>query len=180
VTGWRAVTCGVLGALATLPGCRSHARSTDGPEQLAPTTGSAATVPAPPVDHLAPGELLEGSEHAYGLTLPQGLHVDYTFASEVMASGQVALHPLVQYFQARLKGGGLREGATSATFEDVKAASDGGPPLTIHITHVRDSVRLYIRDTTPPPGTALPDEAARWKHVGLTPSGRISDPTHLE
>jgi hypothetical protein len=180
VTRWGSVAgCGVLGALATLAACRSHSTSTDGSEH-APTTGSAATAPAPPADHLAPGELLEGTEHAYGVALPQGLHVDYTFASEVLASGQLTVHPLVQYFQARLNGGGLREGAGSATFEDVKASTGRGPPLTIHIAQVRDSVRVSVHDDTPPRVTPLPDEAARWKQVGLTPSGRIADPTHLD
>jgi len=37
-----------------------------------------------------------------------------------------------------------------------------------------------IRDTTPPKGPPLPDENARWKQVGLTPSGRLVDPTHLD
>jgi hypothetical protein len=181
VTGWRAAGgCWVLGALAMLPGCRSDVPTTDGTDQAPPTMGSAATALAP-VDHLAPGELLEGSEHAYGLTFPQGLHVDDTFATEILASGPLALHPLVQYFQGRLKGGGLHEGTTSATFEDVKASSDRGPPLTIHITQVRDSVRVDLHDTTPPPAAPpLPDDAARWKHVGLTPTGRIADPTHLD
>jgi hypothetical protein len=179
VSGWRALTGCVLGALVMLPGCNSKAPSTNGAEQ-APTMGSAATVAPAPVDHLAPGELLEGTEHAFGVTLPEGLHVEAAFASEVLASGPLTVHPLVQYLQARLKGGGLREGTGSATFEGVKASNDRDPPLTIHIMQVRDGVRVTLRDTTSRPAVPLPDDATRWKQVGMTPSGRIADPTHLD
>jgi hypothetical protein len=53
-------------------------------------------------------------------------------------------------------------------------------PLSVHITKVFDSARVEIQDVTPPPVPQLPDDTARWKRVGLTPSGRVLDPTHLD
>ena len=135
---------------------------------------------APPVDHLAPGELLEGSERAFGITLPRGVRVDGAFVQVVLASGSLTVHPLVQYFRSRLQGGDLREGETSATFEHVTVPGESDRQLSVHIEEVRRKAVIDIRDTTPRAASKLPDEAARWKSVGLTPGGRIADPTHLE
>lgn len=138
------------------------------------------TAPTLPADHLGSGELLEGSEHAFGVTLPVGLKVDEVFSKVAYASGSLPVHSLVDYFRARLHDGDLREGEASATFDHVTAPGSPEPPLSIHIVQVRESVRIEIRDETPPVLPPLPDEAARWKRAGLTPTGRILDPTHLD
>jgi hypothetical protein len=41
-------------------------------------------------------------------------------------------------------------------------------------------VTLDVRDITPLPVPDLPNETARWRQVGLTPDGKLADPTHLE
>ena len=45
------------------------------------------TASAVPVDHLATGELLEGSAKAFGLVLPRGVRIDAAFSDVVYASG---------------------------------------------------------------------------------------------
>ena len=172
LSGGAAVAIAALSAA-----CHGSARSTD-----PGTTGaSEATLPpTPPVDHLAPGELLEGSDEAFGLTLPRGVRVDEAFTEVVYASGALAVHPVVSYLRSRLVGGDLREGETSATFEGVTVPGHSERLLRIHVAEVRRSAMIDIRDTTPGPRLNLPDEPARWKHVGLTPNGRIADPTHLD
>jgi hypothetical protein len=147
------------------------------------TVSSAAPSEAPsaaPVDHLAPGELVEGGQQAFGIPLPRDLRIDESFAQVVYASGRVPVHALVQYFRPRLQDGGLREGASSASFDDVKLRGKPGLRLAIHITTIPGGARVEIRDTTPPPAPNLPDESSRWKEVGLTPDGRMADPTHLD
>jgi hypothetical protein len=144
---------------------------------------AASTVPAsapPPVDHLAPDELLEGTDHAFGLTLPRNLEVAHSFVSVIDADGPLALHPVVKYFRARLDGGAVREGDAEATFEHVSVRGKPGVELAIHVWTAPGGVHVEVRDTTPGPPPNLPDEAARWKHVGLTPNGRVVDPTHLD
>lgn len=136
--------------------------------------------PVIPADHLAAGELLEGSEEAYGIKLPQGVVVNEAFSKETDASGAVALHPLVDYFRAHVHDGDLREGDSSATFEHVTAPGRPEPLLQIHLAMSRDVIKIVIRDETPPVLPPLPDDAARFKRAGLTPSGRILDPTHLD
>jgi hypothetical protein len=137
-------------------------------------------VPPASPDHLAPGELLEGTDKAFDVTLPRGLHVDGRFADVVLASGPLAVHPLVAYFRAHLQNGGLSEGAASATFDHVTAPDKPERPLSVHIQKAGDGAHVDIRDMTPPKAPPLPDEAARWKQVGLTPNGRLLDPTHLD
>ncbi len=166
-----------LSALAVA--CNGSGSSTDSRGTSASSTLEPGT-PATPVDHLAPGELVEGTEEAFGLTLPQGIRVDEAFTQVVYASGAVTVHPLVQYLRSKLRDGDLREGETSATFEHVTVPGQSERPLTIHIVEVRREAVLEIRDATPRPAPNLPDEAARWKSVGLTPNGRLADPTHLD
>jgi hypothetical protein len=167
-------------AIAALPAA-CH-RSSPAGETPAPLASAAAVRAPPPVpaDHLAPGELLEGKDKAFDVTLPRGLQVDGRFADEVMASGAVALHPLVAYFQAHVQSGGLSEGSASATFDRVTAPGKPERLLSIHVLKAGDGAHVDIRDVTPPKVPPLPDEPARWKQVGLTPSGRLLDPTHLD
>jgi hypothetical protein len=166
-------------AFAALTGAcrRGSPTGGDGP----PPTASAAafTAPTPPVDHLAPDELLEGTDKAFGVTLPRGLKIDGNFADVIMISGAVSLHPLVAYLRGHLQNGDLREGDSSATFDHVTAPGSERP-LSVHILRVGQGVHVDIRDMTPVVLPPMPDEAARWKHVGLTPTGRLLDPTHLD
>jgi hypothetical protein len=162
----------VLAALVALAGCRTTT-STPSAEDTAPAAPAA-------VDRLADGELLEGSERAFDVPLPRNLHVNGTFVDAVYASGPVPLHPLVQYFRARLRGGELREGDSSATFDRAQAAGKPGRSLNIHVITSTEGVRVEIRDLTPPVLPELPNEAARWQRVGLTPDGHLADPQHIE
>jgi hypothetical protein len=175
-------TIGAAGftVIAALPGA-CHRSSPAGETPTAAASAAAVReTPSVPADHLAPGELLEGKDKAFDVILPRGLQVDGRFADEVMASGPVALHPLVAYFQAHVQSGGLSEGATSATFDRVMAPDKPERLLSVHMVKVGDGVHVDIRDVTPLKVPPLPDEPARWKQVGLTPNGRLLDPTHLD
>jgi hypothetical protein len=159
-------------ALVLATGCH-RAPTTDAP----PASSAVVVVPA---DHLAPGELVPGTEHAFGLTLPRGFHVDAAFADAVFATGSGDVASVARYFRSRLQDGDLRQGATSATFEHVRAPGDPARELRVHLETVALKVRLEVHDTTPPPAPVLPDEKARWRQVGLTPDGRLADPMHME
>jgi hypothetical protein len=165
---------------ASVGACRSQAGA-DGRTAGAAVGSAASFTPPPlPADHLNPGELIEGSTQALGVTLPRELTVDETFSKVVFASGPLRVHPLVEYFRGHLRGGDLREGERSATFHGVTAIGKEGPIMSVHIAQIRDGARVEFRDETPVPAPDLPDEAARWKHAGLTPSGRVANPTHLD
>jgi hypothetical protein len=143
-----------------------------------------ASVPPPvesvPVDHLAPDELVEGPAKAFGLKLPRGMLVKAAYADVVYAQGPVALRPLVHYFRSRLRDGGLREGEAAATFDHVHVPGSPGLELSVRVESLPGGARVVMRDTTPPLLPLLPDDDARKRAVGLTPEGRLLDPTHLE
>jgi hypothetical protein len=171
MTSYRAALATAAMALA-IAGC--HARST--PDQDTPAT----SVAPPPVDRLAPGELPEGTDHAFGLTLPRGMAVTGNFVPVVYASGRLTVHPVVTYLRAHLEGGDLREGESSATFQHVAVRGRAGREFAVHVDASIAGVRFEMRDTTPVPAPPLANDAERLKHVGLTPTGRFLDPTHLD
>jgi hypothetical protein len=135
---------------------------------------------AAPVDHLAPDELVEGPEQAFGIVLPRALELKAKFVKVVYAKGSPSVHALAKYFRARLEGGSMREGPAAATFEHARVRGKPGVELLVRVTSGIEGASVEIRDSTPPPVPALPDEPARWRQVGLTPQGRLADPTHLE
>ena len=146
-----------------------------------PTPVQVAAPSAVPVDHLAPGELLEGTQQAFGVVLPRDVRIDRNEPGTVYASALVGVHPLVKYLRTRLLDSHLVEGDTFATFDHVKLHDKPGALYHIDITATPPSgARLEWDDVTPQPAPSLPDEAARWRQVGLTPQGKVLDPTHLD
>jgi hypothetical protein len=133
-----------------------------------------------PTDHLGADELLEGSQQAFGILLPRALQVKGSFVDVVYATGHASVHALAQYFGARLQDGSMREGAYAATFEHVRVPGKPDVELFIRIGTVREGASVEIRNSTPPNLLLPPDEAARWRQVGLTPHGRLADPAHLD
>jgi hypothetical protein len=174
--------CGLLrlGFAVALCAC-TRGNKDEGTQSNATATPVGAPQPSEkPVDHLAPGELAEGSQTAFGVTLPRDLQVRESYVDVVTATGPVSVHALVRYLAARLEGGSLREGAEAATFEHVAARSKPEPELLVRVTSVLGGSRLEMHKVTHLPASSLPDEASRWRQVGLTPQGKIIDPSHLE
>jgi hypothetical protein len=167
-----------LRAVALLVALSSGAACKQAPssESLRPSPPPAAV----PVDHLAPGELPEGSATAFGIVLPRGVQIDRAFAQVVFASGKMDVHSFVQYLQPRLEGGSVHESETRATFDGVHAKGDTKRQLRIVLEHLPLALHIEFRDVTLPPAPDLPNDEARWRHVGLTPDGRLVDRTHLE
>jgi hypothetical protein len=112
--------------------------------------------------------------------LPRGIAVDRVFANQVLASGQGSVAGATRYLQGRLVGGEFRDGPESATFEHVRSPAEPDRDLRIVIRAWGSGVTLDVRDITPLPVPDLPNETARWRQVGLTPDGKLADPTHLE
>ena len=169
----------ILALAALAVGCKRPAPAGDAPLDKASAPIAAEAEPTP-VDHLAPGELLEGPVRAFGLPLPRATAVKGSFVDVTYASGPVSVHALAQYFRARLHGGSLRESMDAATFEHGKVPGHPGVELLVRILAAADGSTVEIRDSTPPAAPSLPDEMSRWRQVGLTPQGRLANPSHLE
>jgi hypothetical protein len=149
----------------------------------APAPAPNAPPPAPVVtDTLDPGELLEGTERAFTLKLPRGVHVEESFAKVVFAQGSLKAADVANYVRSRVRGGSVHVGAAATIFDNVFATDEPTRPLFIHVEPLPrgGGTRIEVRDATPPPPTLQgATEAERWKAAGLTPEGRIADPTHL-
>ena len=176
----RVLAMGVLFASAVA--CHRRAPPDNAPQDHAGTMARlpSAEASATPADHLAPDELVEGSQQAFGVLLPRVLEVKGSFVDVVYATGHASVHALAQYFRARLQDGSMREGGQAATFEHVKVRGKPGPELLLRIVASRDGANVEIRNSTPSTVPLPPDEASRWRQVGLTPRGRLADPTHLD
>jgi hypothetical protein len=136
-----------------------------------------------PPDHLAPNEVVESKERAFGLPLPRNSRVAGRFEKLIHAQTPLSPEDLVNFVRARVKDGKVMPGTSGTELSDVTPL--GAPQTRLSIT-----VRLYrggeghrsemiVRDTTPPPlEPGLTDEE-RWRKAGLTPSGQIADPTKL-
>ena len=168
-------TLALLLFLSSVGACRK--------EEVVEPAPSAAVAPdgaAVPKDRLAPGELLEGTEKAFGLTLPRRLHVDQSFVDVVYASGDPQPDAVANYVRARVRMGTVRIGAASTLFERVQIPGSPGREYSIRVAPGErgGGCRVDLRDVTPP--ALPPTEVERWRAVGLTPQGKIIDPTHLE
>jgi hypothetical protein len=169
----RRLALGLLVVLA-LSGCRD------------PSRPSASRSPAPSAhrptspDRLAPGEVVEGAEQAFGIVLPRSMHVERRFSDEIVAKGPVDPDALAVYIRHRVSGGTLELGRQSI-FRGVHVAGDGGDrTLEIRIERAPSNVLLVLRDVTPPapePGLS-PDQ--RWQKSGFDRSGKIVDPAQMQ
>ncbi len=180
VAAGAALAVGVACTLAV--GCRKAppegSSSTTGPGGP-PATAQVAT--ATPLDHLAPGELVEGTEEAFGLPLPRGVHVESSDKGDVRAVGLVTLHAFAKYLRTHVQESDLDEGDQYADLHKVKIRGKPGSLYEMHLTPAGfRGTMLLVQDVTPPPMPDLPNEAERWKAVGLTPNGKVLDPTHLD
>jgi hypothetical protein len=174
---------GLAGVLVASAACTRTARegTSDANATGAASAGtSVAPVGSTPPDHLAPGELVEGSERAFGIALPRGMQITQSFVDLVVATGPVSVQALSRYLGARLEGGTLGEGKDSATFEHVAARGQREPELFVEIRSTFGGARLEIHKVTHQQVHLLPDEEARWRQVGLTPQGKVIDPSHAE
>lgn len=139
-----------------------------------------AAAPAPP-EHLAPGELVEGKEKAFGLALPRDVTVEHRYADVVWAHTNLQPAAVADFFKKRVDGGRSSITLNEATLEDVEVPGQPDKHLTIHLVYSPSHVatRIEIRDVTPPSLEGLPDEASRWRAEGLSPDGKILDPKTL-
>jgi len=171
----------VLLAVVLVAACKSE------PLTIVTPPSAQASAPAPPPDHLAKNELLEGSAKAFGLVLPLGVRIDAAFADVIFASGQVPDEAVVQYVRARVREGKMIRpdfaGDGRTKFDHVKVPATPDREYAIFVGPARGVVggtKIEIRDVTPVKAPSLPDDTARWKKAGLSPNGAVLDPSQLQ
>ncbi len=168
-----------IAACGGAAGCRRSDATEPAPAPSEPPAVAAAPAPAPALDRLAPDELVEGDQKAFGVVLPRDLHVDGAFHDSVLASGKVGVHPLVTYFRARIKDGSVHEGEETATFDHCHIPGNSSSEYTLHVWRIGAYCRIDLRDVTQKAPADVPD-SVRWRQAGLTPQGKLLDPAHLD
>jgi hypothetical protein len=136
---------------------------------------------APPRDHLVPGELVEGTEVAFGLKLPRGTTIVSAFPQDIVARSTSKASDVANYIRPRVAVGTVSVGAASTIFELVQVPSNPGRELIIRVEDaVGSGSRVTVRDVTPPPFDPTLTTEQRWKQAGMKPNGGgNADPTHL-
>lgn len=139
-----------------------------------PPPPAATTAPATkgPVDHLAPGELIDGEARAFGLPLPRGLSIVSQISGQLTGETEASPEHVSNYFRARVGGGKITVGTTSTMFARVRAKADPAKELDIRVEQTRNGSRVDIMDVTSPAGPVPTNAAAALKEVGLDPAGR--------
>jgi hypothetical protein len=151
-----------------------------------PPDQEATPLPTPPVnavpaDHLAPGELVEGSEKIFALPVPRAMKVAWSFKDRGLAEGHVEPERVANYVRARVHDGKITAGASSTVFEGVRHSGDPLRVLRIRIERVRGLCQLEVLDVTPPVADPDPgNDEARRRKAGLTPDGKLIDPLHMQ
>jgi hypothetical protein len=163
--------------LLAVAACNTDAR--DAPP--APTTRASSGTPPPPVDHLAPGELVEGKDALIGLKVPRDLAVRMTTPARGVAEGAVQPERVSNFVRARVQGGKMSVGATGTVFEGVHARTTPDRPLRVLISTSQGLCRMEVWDMTPPPPAPDPgSDAERWRRAGFSPDGKLLDPAHTQ
>ena len=166
----RSASVWLLAMLAGGPGCHRPPPSLD-----------AAPSASAPHDRLAPGELVEGSLHAFELGLPVGMQIREAFSSVVYVAGPVDPMKLANYLRARVTGGSISVGAAATVFDQVTTSANKKRILRLRVESLAAgrAAQLEVRDVTPPPVPPAADDAERWRRAGMTPDGKLIDPSHL-
>ena len=143
-------------------------------------------VPAPPpsaielpVDRTLPGELAEGTEKAFGLTLPRVMVVRGRFPDFIVGAATVSPDQVANYIRPRVSAFQVETGPVKTVFS--RAVVRGQPEvlLTIEVLSRGGYTELQVHNLSlarSEPGLT-PDE--RWRAAGFKPDGTPLDPTHL-
>jgi len=137
-----------------------------------PPPPPAPSAPPKPVDHVAPGELLEGTESAFGLVLPRDTQVTGRLTRQT--TGEIYAPPenVANYVRARVGDGKITMGTTTTTFSSVRPKADPTRVIDVRVERTRSGSRLDVMEVVvtsePPP----PTKAGALKKAGLQANGR--------
>jgi hypothetical protein len=152
------------------------------PESLGPMP-SASVTPLP-IDHLAPGELAEGKEDAFGVILPRAFHVVARFPDSVFADSDVSAEFAANYLRRHIDARHVEIGPNSTIFAGAHPKNQlpdaGDRVLKVEVQEKWRGSQIVVRDETPAPTVPGLSEEERWRREGLSPKGEVLDPTHLQ
>ncbi len=155
-------------------GCRARRAPT---EQEAPAPPPIAS--QLPVDRTLPGELAEGSEKAFGLTLPRVMVVRGRFTDMILGAANVSPDKVANYVRQRVAADQVETGPVKTVFSRAVVRGQPDVQLTILVLSRGGYTELQVQNLSlvkVPPGLT---EEERWRAAGLKRDGTLVDPTHL-
>lgn len=155
-------------------GCKEKSEAPPAPPQS--TVPSAQT----PADQLAPGELAQGKENAFGFALPRRMQIEARFGDAVFASGQIPPEQVANYVRKYTIADGIETGPAKTIFAKVTLKEAPATSLRIEVIAQGSITKLVVRNETRAPAKEGLSEEERWKELGLSPRGDVLDPTQLE
>jgi hypothetical protein len=132
-----------------------------------------------PVDRTLPGELAEGTEKAFGLTLPRIVLVRARFDDVVFGMAEVSPDKVANYVRQRVSANRVETGPVKTVFSRATVRGQPGVEIDIEVLSRGGSTELQVRNLSlwkTSPG--LTDEE-RWRAAGFKPDGTPLDTTHL-
>lgn len=148
----------------------------------APPPAPAAAVSKPAPDRLAPDELAEGRDEAFGLKFPRGLKVRFRGPTRVEAEGTLKAEVVANYVRKRTKSQSIELGAARTVFEEAHIpGAKPDRPLRIEVVTTEERrTRLVVHDLSAPKVDPTLSPEDRWKKFGFDKDGRLIDPTKMD
>ena len=161
-------------AAALTGGCRERRAPTE--LEVPPPPPLAAQLP---VDRTLPGELAEGTEKAFGLTLPRVMVVRGRFTDFIVGAASVPPDQVANYIRLRVAADQVETGPLKTVFS--RAVVRGQPDvwLTIEVLSRGGNTELQVHNLSLAKSQPGLTEEERWRAAGLKPDGTPLDRTHL-
>ncbi len=140
-------------------------------DEPAPTPPPSPKASSLPVDHVAPGELLEGNLVLFGLTMPRGFRIVTKLTTSTAGEMDAPPEDLANYVRARVGDGKVTMGSTSTQFSHVRPRADPKRVLDIRVEKQKAGSRLEVVDVIVV-GEVPKSQADALNKAGLTPQGR--------
>lgn len=159
-----------LWLLALVLGCKKEAPPPPPPPTEAPVEP----------DRLPPGQLLQGDEKVFELSLPVGSTVEAIFKESASVRGDYAPEDLAAYLKPRLRSSHVEMAGDKIVFPKAEVRGREGRIFRVEIAAFRGGAQLRLRDITPARAEPGLTEEERWRQVGMTPDGRLLDQNSME
>ena len=132
-----------------------------------------------PVDRTLPGELAEGTEKAFGLTLPRVVVVRGRFTDLVVGSATVSPDQVANYIRQRVTAERVETGPVKTVFSRAVVPGQPDVQLSIQVLSNGGYTELQVNNLSLAKSQPGLTEAERWRAAGLKPDGTPLDRTHL-
>jgi hypothetical protein len=174
VTRVRSISAPSAIALAlAIAGCKGD------PPPPPPPALTAAPAPSP-VDRVAPNEVPEGAEKAFGLPIPRAMEVDARFPDAVRARGDLPFDLVSNYVRARVVAERVETGPAKTVFSQATLKSSPERMLRVEVISSGDRTELLVRDVTRPAASDAVKPTDPWTEPGFDPKDRKAAPSRFE